>query len=269
MMYSIGEMIHKVKISRRTLHYYDEIGLLKPTISRENGYRYYDDQAIIKLQTILSLKSMDYSLEQIKTLFDEQIPAAEPDADPWVPLLQAQIEQASKKIDDLKRKQFILRGVIQTIEMSGRRNDEHVFNIIERIDSPHFVDHEIPATFPADVFTEEEIDALRELPLIGSEDPRLLTALELIKKTRKSMRADEDAPLVEDLAEQWKACISSWFNGDEELQSKYFGFVDAASQESPLIYGLDEEVVRYIDRIMDHSTNRGGDKEHESGKRIR
>ena len=41
-MYSIGEMIHKVKISRRTLHYYDEIGLLKPTISRENGYRYYD-----------------------------------------------------------------------------------------------------------------------------------------------------------------------------------------------------------------------------------
>lgn len=93
-MYSIGEMIHKVKISRRTLHYYDEIGLLKPTISRENGYRYYDDQAIIKLQTILSLKSMDYSLEQIKALFDEQIPAAEPDADPWVPLLQAQIEQA-------------------------------------------------------------------------------------------------------------------------------------------------------------------------------
>ena len=37
MMYSIGEMIHKVKISRRTLHYYDEIGLLKPTVSRKTA----------------------------------------------------------------------------------------------------------------------------------------------------------------------------------------------------------------------------------------
>lgn len=43
---------------------------MKPTIINENGYRYYDKNGLIKLQTILALKSMDYSLDQIKVLLN-------------------------------------------------------------------------------------------------------------------------------------------------------------------------------------------------------
>jgi DNA-binding transcriptional MerR regulator len=50
----------------RTLHYYDEVGLLKPTFIAENGYRYYDKKAQLKLQQILFFKELDFSLEQIR-----------------------------------------------------------------------------------------------------------------------------------------------------------------------------------------------------------
>jgi len=52
----------------RTLHYYDEIGLLMPDAIRPNGYREYGDQTVIKLQQILFFREMDLSLEEIKAL---------------------------------------------------------------------------------------------------------------------------------------------------------------------------------------------------------
>jgi DNA-binding transcriptional MerR regulator len=55
-------------ISVRTLHYYDEIGLLKPTLCSEAGYRLYDDKALETLQQILFFKELEMPLKDIKTI---------------------------------------------------------------------------------------------------------------------------------------------------------------------------------------------------------
>jgi len=53
-------------VSVRTLHYYDEIGLLKPAaVDERTGYRYYDEQALLRLQEILFYRELDFSLKQI------------------------------------------------------------------------------------------------------------------------------------------------------------------------------------------------------------
>ncbi|WP_260979483.1 MerR family transcriptional regulator, partial [Streptococcus agalactiae] len=54
-MKTVKEISHISGISVRTLHYYDEIDLLSPSFVGENGYRYYDDESLIKLQEILLL----------------------------------------------------------------------------------------------------------------------------------------------------------------------------------------------------------------------
>lgn len=63
--YSIGEFSKKTGTTIRTLRYYDEIGLLKPTFTTEAGRRFYSDNNLIKLQKIVSLKFLGYSLEEI------------------------------------------------------------------------------------------------------------------------------------------------------------------------------------------------------------
>lgn len=57
-------------ISVRTLHYYDEIGLLKPSGITESGYRLYDDRALEVLQQILFFKELDIPLKEIKEILE-------------------------------------------------------------------------------------------------------------------------------------------------------------------------------------------------------
>ena len=53
-------------VSVRTLHYYDEIGLLKPArVDKSTGYRYYDEQSLLRMQEILFYRELDFSLKSI------------------------------------------------------------------------------------------------------------------------------------------------------------------------------------------------------------
>lgn len=69
-MRTVKEISKLTGISVRTLHYYDEIGLLKPTDKSEAGYRLYDDKALEALQQILFFREFDISLKEIKTVMD-------------------------------------------------------------------------------------------------------------------------------------------------------------------------------------------------------
>ena len=56
-------------VSVRTLHYYDEIGLLKPAhVDKATGYRYYDETSVLRMQEILFYRELDFSLKNIKEI---------------------------------------------------------------------------------------------------------------------------------------------------------------------------------------------------------
>ena len=65
MRLSVSEAARRAGVSVRTLRYYDEIGLLKPSEITPAGYRFYDDAAMASLQQILFYRELDVPLEQI------------------------------------------------------------------------------------------------------------------------------------------------------------------------------------------------------------
>ena len=69
-MRTVKEISDLTGISVRTLHYYDEIGLLKPTEKSDAGYRLYDDKALETLQQILFFREFDISLKEIKAVLE-------------------------------------------------------------------------------------------------------------------------------------------------------------------------------------------------------
>ena len=71
-MRTVKEISDLTGISVRTLHYYDEIGLLKPTEKSDAGYRLYDDKALETLQQILFFREFDISLKEIKAVLDNR-----------------------------------------------------------------------------------------------------------------------------------------------------------------------------------------------------
>lgn len=69
-MITVKQVSSLTGVSVRTLQFYDEIGLLKPTKITEVGYRLYDDSALEELQQILFFKELDFTLKEIKAIME-------------------------------------------------------------------------------------------------------------------------------------------------------------------------------------------------------
>ena len=100
-MKTVKDVSEITGVSIRTLRYYDEIGLLKPTELTEAGYRLYDNKALEKLQEILFFRELDIPLTNIKKIMDH------PDYD------KEQVLLAQKSLLEQKRNR--LNGIIELI----------------------------------------------------------------------------------------------------------------------------------------------------------
>ncbi|MCR8657092.1 MerR family transcriptional regulator [Paenibacillus endoradicis] len=93
-MYRIGQFAKLTGVTERALRYYDKKGILKPTLRVDGGYRYYSREDLIQLQKILTMKYLNFSLEEIAdTLVDENVSMAE--------VFDQQHEWLVKKRDEL------------------------------------------------------------------------------------------------------------------------------------------------------------------------
>ncbi|WP_286907136.1 MerR family transcriptional regulator [Clostridium sp. UBA1652] len=125
-MRTVKQVSDLTGISVRMLHYYDEIGLLKPTLTTEAKYRLYDDEALETLQQILFFKELDIPLKEVKKLIDN------PRFD------KSKVLENQKKLLILKRNRLndLIKLINRTIkgerEMSFKEFDmSEYFNVLE------------------------------------------------------------------------------------------------------------------------------------------
>ena len=103
-MMTVGEVGKLTGISIRTLHYYDEIGLLHPSEIGSNGYRFYNDSDIEKLQQILLYREMEFPLRMIKDILES------PDYD-RNRALDRQIDYLNKKKEHIENVILFAKGI--------------------------------------------------------------------------------------------------------------------------------------------------------------
>lgn len=101
---TVGEVAKKMRTTVRTLQYYDKEGLLSPSAESEGGRRLYTDKDLVTLNQIISLKSLGFSLDDIK----ERLISLETPAD----VANALTEQA----DDIRQKIEQLQASLSSIE---------------------------------------------------------------------------------------------------------------------------------------------------------
>jgi DNA-binding transcriptional MerR regulator len=112
MSYTVKQLADLAGVTTRTIHYYDEIGLLHPASYGKNCYRYYDEEAMLRLQQILFFRELDFSLDMIRSTIDR------PDFDLLLALeghkraLQERIDRIYCLIDTVDKTIKHLRGEI-------------------------------------------------------------------------------------------------------------------------------------------------------------
>src|SRR5215471_17106178 len=76
-MFAIGEFARHGRVSVRMLRHYDAIGLLEPMcVDPANGYRFYDASQLSRLNRIVALKNLGFTLQQVASILDEQVSTA-------------------------------------------------------------------------------------------------------------------------------------------------------------------------------------------------
>ncbi|MCC7196981.1 MerR family transcriptional regulator [Candidatus Peregrinibacteria bacterium] len=102
MSYTVQQLANLAGVSVRTLHYYDQIDLLKPSSVQKNGYRYYEETELLTLQQILFFRELEFSLEDIKKIMSS----------PGFDMKEALLDQ--RKLIKLRKKR--LSRLIKTID---------------------------------------------------------------------------------------------------------------------------------------------------------
>lgn len=109
--FTTGEFAKLCNVKKQTLFHYDNIGILKPEITGENGYRYYSAMQLETFNTISMLKELDMPLADIREYLNSRNPGD------FVMLLREQLVLADEKIAELQwLKSFIQRRINITLD---------------------------------------------------------------------------------------------------------------------------------------------------------
>lgn len=122
MRLKIGEFARIGQVSVSALRYYDEVGLLRPAeVDRWTGYRYYAFDQLGMLNRILALKDLGLSLDQIRAMLGEELPADEIKG-----MLRLKRAELQSQAQEIKERLARVEARIEQIEMEGKMPDYEV-----------------------------------------------------------------------------------------------------------------------------------------------
>ncbi len=211
--YRIGEAASLFGISVRTLHHYDERGLLSPSARSEAGYRLYSGADLERLAEILTLRALGMRLERIGSLLDRA------DADPERALRLRRMA-VRRQIAELEALDAAIAGALRRHDESGGWVWDREWRLVSRL--PRLAQDELEEMVEKH-YTAEQLAEFEQLATeVGPEE---IAAVEREwARLIPEMRAARDAGLdpasdeAQALGERWRGLVERSFRGRTELR---------------------------------------------------
>ena len=152
MEWSVQQIARIAGTTSRTLRHYDDIGLLKPSRTGDNGYRFYDQASLVRLQRILLLRDLGLGLPAIAEVLDH-----EPDAEK---ALGRHLDWLRQEQDRLARQVASVRQTIEALKEGGQIMAEKMF---DGFDHTRYKD-EVEERWGKDAYATERLLVARDGP---------------------------------------------------------------------------------------------------------
>jgi DNA-binding transcriptional MerR regulator len=202
--YTVSQVARMARVTVRTLHHYDEIGLLVPSSRSASGYRLYTDADLQQLHRILLLRELGFSLEAIRRLLD----------DPTYDLLEALRAQRELLSERLRKTQAVLRAVDRALEaLEGRTamKPDELFEGFEDFDHAKYEEEARERWGHTEAYRE----SARRTRNYGKEDwAKIKAESEALLQEMAALLAagrSPDEPEAMELAERHRQHIDRWF----------------------------------------------------------
>ncbi len=218
-------------ITIRTLHYYDEIGLLKPSQVTKTRYRLYNNNDLVRLQEILFYREVGFTLKDIKRVITSKQYNRHEALKNHLQILQAQKER--------------LDGIIKLVDRELQGTNEQCFSAFSSSKIQH-----LQAQFRQEIIESwGETDSFREFEAVYSKSSRkkqqeqfenlLSTAQSFFERLAMYEGYPSDCSEVQSLVKGWQGYISQHFYRCDRQMLRYLG----------KLYVSDERFSEFINRF--------------------
>ncbi|EZH65143.1 MerR family transcriptional regulator [Bacillaceae bacterium JMAK1] len=239
-MLSIGNLSKKTGVTVRTLGYYDQIGLLSPASRTEGGHRLYDEPQIIRLEQIVSLKYLGFSLDEIKLIIDDGTESI-------YNSLEKQLHLVREQKAELQRVEQALESMHHSIRTDEEMNWSLLFQVMK-------------------LFQQDQRELKQRLDryLDDQQKQKMLTAnldneqrtewLTLIADVKKHVNEPPHSALAQQLATRWMEHVYSMFGSDEAFLENAWEAVRLEA-DGAMFYPMTKEVVSFIQKAITYKEN--------------
>ncbi|ARK32505.1 MerR family transcriptional regulator [Halalkalibacter krulwichiae] len=241
-MISIKEVAKQTGVTVRTLRHYDQIGLLKPLGKTDGGHRLYGEEEIKKLQGIQFLKTLRFSLADIKELLDE----GERD---WYKELQNQLNYCIQEKQKLEKMESMLRGLMNEFTIEGKNDLAHIHQLI-RMYEDHSNQRE---RFLQERFSEKEQELLDLLPNMNNGDADTLEWVSLLAQTKKHRNKGVAAVQVQSIIRRMLEKENETYGEDSDFAEKVWEVRKSQEDsEKAGFYPIEEDLIQFIEEATEY-----------------
>lgn len=207
--YRVGEVATLTRVSVRTLHHYDRIGLLRPAARSQGGYRLYGEADLLRLQQILTLRYLGFPLKRIGELLDR------PDFD-LLASLRLQQQALRERIEELERISAAVGALVARRQETGAWSWQHVIHASQAVGAGLTRGAEDMET----LYTPEQMRQFAEARATTTEEE--IAAVEqgwtaLLAEVRASRDLDPASPAAQALGARWEALTARTMRGYEQF----------------------------------------------------
>lgn len=225
-MLKVGELARRSGLTVRTLHHYDDIGLLQPSARSDAGYRLYSDQDVARLHGVQALRGMGLALGEIASLLtdlhQEPLPAL---IDRQITAIDEQIERSRQ----LREKLALMQSLLASGSQPGLDDWLGGLSLMNAC---------------SQYFSPDEIRQLFQDWTRSESDWRALVK-EVKAARRRGVAAD--SPALQPLARQWMDLTMRWMRGDTGLLERWRQMLQEQPVSNRNRVGIDRETIDYID----------------------
>lgn len=254
-MKSVHEVCKLAGVSRRTLQYYDEIGLLPPSAVKESGYRQYDDEGLRRLWRILFYKELGFPLNDIRQILDSPKE------------IEKVLLQQHKQL--LLEKQSQIKKMIHSVDLI--LNDEFNISMLRDFDKNRIeaikktYANEIRMLMESSFFlpvvkSQIEFDKVNKTSVVKSAskiihmdfDKTISFAKDVIQKFQKAMKEGPDSLAAKEAVAAYREFIQFIFPECDDLTFRRIGqaYLEYKNELDKKMPGLAEFVSEAIVKSM-------------------
>jgi DNA-binding transcriptional MerR regulator len=242
----VGELARRTGLTVRTLHHYDEIGLLKPSLRTESGHRLYTAEDLARLQRVLSLRQLGFSLEEVRDCLDQAGFAPLEVIEMHLARLREQIALQQKLCQWLEA----LAGYFRTFDP---KDVEHAKREVPAEDFLRTIE---VMTMIENYYTPEQLELLRKRrEEVGEErvqqGPALWAALWAEYKAEMEKGTDPADPKVQELEKRRQALINEFTGGDAGIEQSLNRLWKEQGDKLAAQMGYDPKLLEYMTKVIE------------------